>query len=326
MPIVNERGDFDERVSVRVVGVGSCGMRAMEAMIDDGLEDVELIAIDTDVYVLEVSSASTKVLLSARSANGVRAIGIPDVAREAAVAEVSRLRSVLAGSQFVLVVAGMGGGAGTGAAPVVARVAKELGALTVAVVTTPFPFEGGDRIQVANTGLLAFRAATDTTFVLGGEGLLATSDAGIAPDDLFRHAAATAAVAVRGLVDPVLQHGMICFEFDDFKIVLPKSGPARVGIASGKRIEGLIAAAESAMVSPLFGGLDIARAEGIFIAFHGGPEVLLRWVAEAVRAIERACREDVDVLFTLTTMPDWKDAARITLFATGMPTDAAGSP
>lgn len=325
MPIYDgPHNHLDHEAEIRVVGIGGSGARAVESMIAKGLEGVDFLVADTDASALASSSAPTKVLLGTGPDRGGGSRGVVDLGREAAIESVGGLREALGRPDFVLVVAGMGGATGTGAAPIVARVSRELGALTVGVVTTPSVLEGEPPKQDAEAGVAALERATDATFVLPGDGLLATSHGAATVDERYAHTAETTGVVVQGLTDAVTQHGMICFDFNDFWVVLPKPGHARVASGSGRGTDGPLAAAEEALSSPLLGGLEISKAQGIFINFTGGIDVKLRWIQEAVNAVQQASGEDTDIVFVLTTHPDMKDAVRLTLFATGMQVDADG--
>jgi cell division protein FtsZ len=302
---------------IKVVGVGGSGGNAVNTMITAGLHDVEFIVANTDAQALDNSLAPTKVQLGPKFTKGLGAGGNPEMGHKAALEDVQRLNEVLDGADMVFVTAGMGGGTGTGAAPIVAQVARDLGALTVGVVTKPFSFEGPRRMRTANAGVQALMGAVDSIITIPNEKLLALGDDDITFLDAFQRADDVLLQAIQGISDLINNHGQINVDFADAKSVLSRTGRALMGTGYGKGDRRAIEAAQYAVNSPLLDDISIDGATAILINVTGGPDIKLREVSEAANFIGAAAHEDAEVYFGLVTDPDMSDVVKITVIATG---------
>jgi cell division protein FtsZ len=302
---------------IKVVGVGGSGGNAVNTMITAGLQDVEFIVANTDAQALDNSLAPTKVQLGPKFTKGLGAGGNPEMGHKAALEDVTRLNEVLDGADMVFVTAGMGGGTGTGAAPIVAQVARDLGALTVGVVTKPFGFEGPRRMRTANAGVQALMGAVDSIITIPNEKLLSLDGDDITFLDAFQRADDVLLQAIQGISDLISNHGQINVDFADAKSVLSRTGRALMGTGYGKGDRRAIEAAQYAVNSPLLDDITIDGATAILINFTGGPDIRLREVSEAANYIGAAAHEDAEVYFGLVTDPDMSDVVKITVIATG---------
>jgi cell division protein FtsZ len=306
-----------EGARIKVVGVGGGGGNAVNTMIAAGLPGVDFIAANTDAQALRANLASVKLQLGEKLTRGLGAGGKPVVGRQAAEEDVERIREHLTGADMVFVTAGMGGGTGTGAAPVVARMAKEVGALTVGVVTKPFSFEGRSRGRQAEDGLKELKASVDTLIVIPNQRLLnvAGGKAGIL--ETFRKADDVLLQAVRGIADLITVHGLINLDFADVRAIMCDMGMAMMGAALASGENRAIEAAQRAISSPLLEEVKIEGARGVLINITGGPDLTLHEVNEAATLIQEEADEDANIIFGAVIDESMEDAVRITVIATG---------
>ena len=273
--------------SIRVVGVGGGGLNALQRMIDADIHGVEFVAINTDAQQLAMSDATVKLQIGRELTSGLGSGSDPDLGRKAAEDSIDRLRQVLRGSDLVFVTAGEGGGTGTGAAPVIARVARELGALTVGIVTMPFGFEGRRRTEAAQAGLDALQGGVDTLIVVPNDRLLEVLERGVSMVDAFRMADDVLRQGVQGICDLITRPGVINLDFADVRTVMAESGSALMGIGMATGPARGREAARRALDSPLI-GQRIRGATGVLLSIMGPPELTLQEVTEAAEAVREA--------------------------------------
>jgi cell division protein FtsZ len=313
--------DTDRQPRIKVVGVGGSGGNALNTMIASGLEGVEFIAANTDSQALAANLAPVKLQLGPQQTKGLGAGGNPDVGRKAALEDMQRLHEVLAGADMVFITAGMGGGTGTGAAPIIAQIAKEIGALTVGVVTKPFIFEGKRRMKNAEIGVAQLIEDVDSIITIPNQKLLSIGDPDITMLDAFQRADDVLLQAVQGISDLIMQHGMINVDFADVKTIMSKRGRALMGTGFAKGERRAIEAAEMAINSPLLDDISVEGATGILINFTAGPDVKLREIQEAAAHVQQAAHEDAEIIFGIVTDPDMSDIVKVTVVATGFEQD-----
>jgi cell division protein FtsZ len=305
---------------IKVVGVGGGGSNAVNRMIDARLEGVEFIVANTDLQALRMSRAEIKIQLGVKLTNGLGAGANPEVGRKAALEDADKIIEALEGADMVFVTAGMGGGTGTGAAPIIASLASEMGALTVGVVTRPFGFEGKRRMSQAERGLAELIDSVDTTIVIPNEKLLAVArDAGFfesfrVADDILRQ-------AVQGISDIITIPGIINRDFADVKAIMAGMGYAVMGTAMARGDRRAIEAAQFAIASPLLEAGAIDGARGILINITGSSSLKLAEVNEASTIIQNAAHEDANIIFGAVLDEKMEDAVKITVIATGFKTD-----
>ena len=305
---------------IKVIGVGGGGGNAVNRMISARLEGVEFVVANTDQQALQLSQAPVKIQLGGKLTNGLGAGANPDVGRKAALEDADKIIEALEGADMVFVTAGLGGGTGTGAAPVIASLASELGALTVAVVTKPFAFEGKRRFTQAERGLADLVESVDTTIVIPNEKLLAVAqNAGFfesfrVADDILRQ-------AVQGISDIITIPGIINRDFADVKTIMQGMGYAVMGTATGKGGQRAIEAAQNAIASPLLEAGAIDGARGILINVTGSSSLKLAEVNEASTIIQSAAHEDANIIFGAVLDEKMEDEVKITVIATGFRAD-----
>ncbi len=307
---------------IKVIGVGGGGGNALNTMIQSGLGGVEFIAANTDAQALSHNKAATKVQLGAEITRGLGCGANPDRGRASALEARDRLRELLEGSDMVFVTAGMGGGTGTGAAPIVAEVAREVGALTVGVVTKPFPFEGRVRMKHAGSGLEELHSVVDTLITIPNQRLLALAGKSTAMKDAFALADQVLLNAVRGISDLITIHGLINLDFADVRTVMNEAGTALMGTGVGKGDTRAVDAAAAAISSPLLEDLSIEGARGVLINITGGSEMTLFEVNEASSLVHEAAHEDANIIVGAViddSLGD--DELRVTVIATGLDRD-----
>jgi cell division protein FtsZ len=305
--------------SIKVIGVGGGGGNAINTMIEGGLGGVEFVAANTDAQALAHSRASLKIQLGAESTRGLGCGANPDKGRAAALEARDRLRDLLIGTDMVFVTAGMGGGTGTGAAPIVAEVAREVGALTVAVVTKPFQFEGRVRSKHAERGLDELHRVVDTLITIPNHRLLAIAGKQTAMRDAFRLADDVLLNAVRGISDLITVHGLINLDFADVRTIMSEMGMALMGTGVGRGETRATEAARGAISSPLLEDLSIDGARGVLINITGGEDMSLFEVNEAATLVQEAAHEDANIIFG-AVIDDRLNAGemRVTVIATGL--------
>lgn len=302
---------------IKVVGVGGGGSNAVNRMVRSGLSGVEFVVANTDLQALQQSPASTKIQIGGKLTKGLGAGADPNVGRNAALEDTDRLIEVLDGADMVFVTTGLGGGTGTGAAPVIASLATELGALTIAVVTKPFRFEGKRRAEQAERGLSDLRECVDTVITIPNERLLATIDrrtplpeAFAAADDILRQ-------AIQGISDLILVPGLINLDFADVKTIMSGMGLAIMGTGVAEGEDRAMQAANRAISSPLLEDASVRGARGVIINVTGGTDISLTEVSEASSIIQEAAHEDANIIFGAVVDPSMQGTIKITVIATG---------
>jgi cell division protein FtsZ len=310
----NEEARNDARI--KVIGVGGGGNNAVNRMIDSGMEHIEFIVANTDLQALRMSRAATKIQLGVKLTNGLGAGANPEIGRKGALEDSDKIIEVLEGADMVFVTAGLGGGTGTGAAPIIASLASEMGALTVAVVTKPFAFEGKRRMQQAERGIAELMESVDTTIVIPNEKLLAVAEnAGFfesfrIADDILRQ-------GVQGISDIITIPGIINRDFADVRAIMAGMGYAVMGTATASGEHRTVEAAQRAIASPLLEAGAIDGARGILINITGSNSLKLAEVQQACTIIQGAAHEDANIIFGAVLDEKMKDAVKITVIATG---------
>ena len=307
---------------IKVVGIGGGGVNAVNRMIDAGLKGVEFIAINTDAQALLMSDADVKLDIGRKLTRGLGAGAAPEIGKQAAIDHTEEIEEVLRGSDMVFVTAGEGGGTGTGGAPVVAKIAKELGALTVGVVTRPFSFEGKRRATQAEEGIENLRKEVDTLIVIPNDRLLAISDRNITAMDAFKSADQVLLSGVQGITEIITQPGLINLDFADVKTVMTDAGSALMGIGSARGDNRAARAAELAISSPLLEA-SIDGAMGVLLSVAGGSDLGLFEINEACELVQAAAHPDARIIFGTTIDDALGDEVRITVIAAGF---AGGEP
>lgn len=303
---------------IKVIGVGGSGGNAINTMIRMGLSGVEFIAANTDKQALEASLASTKVQLGAELTKGLGAGSNPEVGRGAAMEDYAKISELLSGADMVFVTAGMGGGTGTGAAPVIAKIAKEVGALTVGVVTKPFMFEGKKRMKQANQGLSNLRDNVDSLITIPNNRLLNIAGESLSMLETFKKADEVLLNAVQGISDLINHTGLINSDFADVKTIMQNKGLALMGIGVATGDRRAVEAATAAISSPLLEDVSINGATGIIINITGGSNLKIHEVNEATTLIMEAAHEDAEIIFGTVIDENMKDAVKVTVIATGL--------
>ena len=307
---------------IKVVGIGGGGVNAVNRMIDVVLKGVEFVAINTDAQALLMSDADVKLDIGRELTRGLGAGADPDVGRQAADDHADDIEEVLRGADMVFVTAGEGGGTGTGGAPVVARIAKSLGALTIGVVTRPFGFEGRRRQAQADNGIDALRAEVDTLIVIPNDRLLSLTDRNISVIDAFRQADHVLLQGVSGITDLITTPGLINLDFADVKSVMQGAGSALMGIGSARGEDRALEAATAAISSPLLEA-SIEGAHGVLLSVSGGSDLGLFEINEAARMVSDAAHPDANIIFGAVIDDTLGDEVRVTVIAAGFD---GGSP
>jgi cell division protein FtsZ len=309
--------DAELQARIKVVGIGGSGGNALNTMIQNGLEGVEFIAANTDAQALDRSLAPVKIQLGPQLTRGLGAGGNPDVGRKAALEDVQRLSEALEGADMVFVTAGMGGGTGTGAAPIISQVAHDQGALTVGVVTKPFLFEGRKRAKNAERGVQELIDCIDSIITIPNQRLMALGDDDITMLDAFARADDVLLQAVQGISDLIINAGMINVDFADVKTIMASNGRALMGTGIAKGDRRALEAAEMAVNSPLLDEVSVQGATGILINFTAGPDIKLREINEAAGLVQQAAHEEAEIIFGVVTDPNLSDTVKVTVIATG---------
>ncbi len=307
---------------IKVVGVGGGGCNAVNTMIRAGLTGVEFIAANTDKQVLESVLAPTKIAIGQELTRGLGAGANPEIGRKAALEDYAQIAEMLAGADMVFITAGMGGGTGTGAAPIFAKVAKEVGALTVGVVTKPFLFEGKKRMRQALEGINALRESVDSLIIIPNNRLLSISGANLSMMQAFTKADDILLNAVQGISDLINHTGYINSDFADVRTIMENKGLALMGIGYGTGDHRALEAATSAISSPLLEDISINGATGIIVNITGGSALTLHEVNEATSIIQEAAHEDAQIIFGTVIDEAMNDRVKVTVIATGLGCDA----
>jgi cell division protein FtsZ len=302
---------------IRVAGVGGAGLNAVDRMIDAGINQVDFIAVNTDIQQLQMSDAATKIHIGSELTEGLGSGADPEIGRRAAEDGYDAIKRSLRGSDMVFVTAGEGGGTGSGAAPIVAKIAREVGALTVGIVTMPFKFEGSRRKKQAEDGLQALREACDTLIVVPNDRLLEVLDKSTSMLDAFRIADDVLRHGVQGICDLITNPGLINLDFADVRTIMADSGSALMGIGYASGENRAKEAAERALRSPLI-ETEITGARGILLSIAGGDDLTLYEVNEAAEAVREAATDDTNIIFGATIDERLAGQMWITVVATGI--------
>ena len=301
---------------LRVVGVGGAGVNAVNRMVEADITGVEFLAINTDLQSLQLSAADETLHIGDAVTRGLGSGSDPDLGRRAARDEYDRIKALLRGSDMVFIAAGAGGGTGTGAAPIVAQIAREVGALTVGIVTLPFQFEGSRRRAQAEAGIASLREEVDTLIVVPNNKLLSVLDRGVSMVDAFRVADDVLRQGVQGISDLVTLPGLINLDFADVRTIMTEAGSALLGIGMGTGERRAIDAAEQAVASPLL-ETSMEGARSILLSITGGRDISLWEVNEAAKAVAEAAHEDANIIFGAMVDDKLEDQVWVTVVATG---------
>lgn len=320
---LNQPIQVESFARIKVVGVGGAGCNAIDRMIDEGLQGVDFVAINTDAQALMLSRAPLRVRIGEKLTKGLGSGGNPEQGRKAAEESAEELYEVLKGSDMVFVTSGMGGGTGTGACPIVSQIAKEVGALTIGVVTRPFSFEGSRRIQTAEGGIAKLKEQSDTLIVIPNDRLLQIVDKRANLQDAFRIADDVLRQGVQGISELITVPGLINLDFADVRTIMSEGGAALMAVGSAKGEERAREAAEKAISSQLL-DITIDGARGILFNVTGGPDLTLFEVNQAAAIIKETAHPDVNLIFGAVIDPNMKEEIRITVIATGF--ERAGVP
>ena len=312
-----EYTDRQDAARIKVVGVGGGGGNAINTMVAARLEGVEFVAANTDVQALQANRAGLKIQLGRSASRGLGAGANPEVGRTAALEERDAIVAALAGADMVFVTAGMGGGTGTGGAPVVADLAKQTGALTVGVVTKPFLFEGNRRRKQAEAGIAELRAAVDTLIVIPNQRLLSVAGENMSLADAFKRADEVLLNAVQGISDLITVHGLVNVDFADVRTIMSEQGMALMGTGRSTGARRAIDAMQSAISSPLLEDVTLDGATGLLVNITGGPNLTLHEVNEAISMAQAASDPDANIIFGSVVDDALGDEVKITVIATG---------
>ncbi|MCL1925918.1 MAG: cell division protein FtsZ [Syntrophorhabdaceae bacterium] len=313
-------------VVIKVIGAGGGGGNAINTMIEEGLQGVEFIAANTDAQALSRNLAPLKLQLGTKLTKGLGTGGNPEIGRDAAIEDRDMLREALTGADMVFVTAGLGGGTGTGAAPIVAEVAREVGALTVAVVTRPFVFEGQTRKRQADIGFKELRSIVDTIIVVPNEKLLLIAGKEMRFVDAFKKADEVLFQGVRGISELVTKPGYVNIDFADVKTVMAGMGLALMGTGSASGQNRAVAAAEKAISSPLLEDVSIKGARGVLINITAGLSLSLNEVNEAASLIREEASDEANIIFGTAVDESMEDELKVTVVATGFEPNVAEGP
>jgi cell division protein FtsZ len=311
--LIEEKGTIPK---IKVVGIGGGGGNAVDRMIMEGLEGVDFISINTDLQALSRTKATTKMQIGAQLTKGLGSGSDPKIGMKAAKEDIEKIRSKMEDAQMIFITAGMGGGTGTGASPIIAASAREMNIMTVAVVTKPFSFEGKKRSSQAEEGIAALRQAVDTLIVIPNQKLLSVVSKQTSTFKAFKMADSVLFKAVKGISELIIKPGVINLDFADIKTVVTYRGDAIMGIGTGTGENKAIDAAQEAITCPLLEDVSIESAKGVIINVTGGEDLTLLEATEAISVIQKAAGEDADVYFGL--VKGEKNKVQITVFATGI--------
>jgi cell division protein FtsZ len=308
---------------IKVIGVGGGGGNAVNRMIEAGIEGIEFLVANTDLQALKRSRAPIKIQLGGKLTKGLGAGANPDIGRNAALEDTEKIIEALEGADMVFVTTGLGGGTGTGAAPIIASLATELNALTVAVVTKPFHFEGKRRMTQAEQGLRELRECVDTVITIPNERLLHTVDKNVSLQDSFKMADDVLRQAVQGISDLIIVPGLINLDFADVKTIMSGMGLALMGAGRASGENRAVEATQQAISSPLLEEATIQGAKGVLINITGGSDLTLYEVNEASSIIRESADDDANIIFGAVIDESMRDEMKITVIATGFDKDMA---
>ncbi|MGZ3733708.1 MAG: cell division protein FtsZ [Bdellovibrionota bacterium] len=320
---LDKSANVSHGAKIKVIGVGGSGGNAVNTMIKSGLTGVEFIVVNTDRQALTASLADVKIPIGGELTKGLGAGANPEVGRRAALEDYHKIADVLAGADMVFVTAGMGGGTGTGAAPVIAKIAKELGILTVGVVTKPFDFEGRKRMRQAMDGIRFLREGVDSLITIPNQRLLSIAGNHMSFMDAFRKADEVLLNAVQGISDLINHTGLINTDFADVRTIMANKGLALMGTGLGEGEHRAVEAATNAISSPLLENISVDGATGLIINVTGGPDLTAFEVNEATTLIMEAAHEDAEIIFGSVIDENMKNRVKITVIATGIGANAA---
>ena len=321
---LEEEGSSGARI--KVVGVGGGGSNAVNRMVLAGLDGVEFIVANTDIQALKHNAAPTKLQIGAKLTKGLGAGADPNVGRQAALEDTEKVIQALDGADMIFITTGLGGGTGTGAAPVIASLASELGALPIAVVTKPFKFEGKKRLMQAERGLEQLRDCVDTIITIPNERLLSIIERTTSLTDAFATADDVLRQAIQGISDLILVPGLINLDFADVKTIMAGMGLAMMGTGIAEGPDRAVEAARRAISSPLLEGASVNGSRGVIINVTGGSDLSLVEVAEASAIVQEAADEDANIIFGAVVDPSLKGKVKITVIATGFGSQRAARP
>ncbi|MBF6560439.1 MAG: cell division protein FtsZ [Candidatus Binataceae bacterium] len=309
--------NIDPGARIKVIGAGGCGGNAVNHMIAAGLRNVDFVAVNTDTQALQSNNAPLRIQMGQMLTRGRGTGGNPEIGRKAALEDEERLRDLIGDAEMVFVTAGMGGGTGTGSAPVIARIARESGALTVGVVTKPFQFEGRKRMGQAEEGLRELKNAVDTLITIPNQRLLSIASRTTSLKEAFQKADDVLLQAVRGIAELVTVHGLINLDFADVRSIMAEMGMAMMGAARAAGENRAVEAAQRAISSPLLEDVSIKGARGLLINVTGGPDMSLYEVNEAASLIQEEAHEDANIIFGAVIDDKISDEIHVTVIATG---------
>jgi cell division protein FtsZ len=315
--MVDLRENNDPGARIKVIGTGGCGGNAIDHMIASGLNNIDFISVNTDAQALQKNTATIRLQIGQLLTRGRGTGGIAEIGRKAALEDVERLQEVLAGAEMVFVTAGMGGGTGTGSAPVIAQIARASGALTVGVVTKPFQFEGRRRMSQAHEGLEQLKEAVDTLITIPNDRLLSVANRTTTLKDAFQKADDVLLQAVRGIAELVTVPGLINLDFADVRSIMADMGIAMMGIARASGENRAVEAAGRAISSPLLEHHSINGARGLLINVSGGSDMSLYDVTEVASLVREEAHEDANIIFGAVVDEKLTDEIRVTVIATG---------
>ena len=318
------RVDFVEEgltAKIRVIGVGGAGGNAINNMIESGLKNVTFIAANTDLQALDISRASIKIQLGVNVTRGLGAGANPEIGRQAGLESIDQIREVIEGADMVFITAGMGGGTGTGAAPIIAQASKELGALTVAVVTKPFAFEGKKKMQIAENGIAQLKEAVDTIITIPNNRLLELKPRAITLLETFKKADQVLYYAVKGIADLITIQGLVNVDFADVRTIMEEKGLALMGTGISSGDNRSIEAAQRAIRSPLLEDVSIKGAKGVLMNITASSEMTLEEVESASSLIYKEADENANIIWGTVIDDTMGDEMMITVIATGIKQD-----
>ncbi|MDG1687362.1 MAG: cell division protein FtsZ [Gammaproteobacteria bacterium] len=314
---------YAQNAVIKVIGVGGGGGNALEHMVSNQIEGVDFICANTDAQALRNSSATTQLQLGTDITKGLGAGANPDIGRQAALEDRERITEVISDADMIFITAGMGGGTGTGAAPIVAQVAKEMGILTVAVVTKPFPFEGGKRLNVANAGLDELSQHVDSLITIPNEKLLAVLGKEMSLLNAFKAANDVLLGAVQGIAELITREGMINVDFADVRTVMSEMGMAMMGTGQAAGSNRAIEAAEHAVSSPLLEDVDLAGARGVLVNITAGLDMTIGEFEDVGNTVKEFASDNATVVVGTVIDPDMTEELRVTVVATGLGAEQA---
>jgi cell division protein FtsZ len=318
-----KKNQIETFARIKVVGVGGGGSNAVNRMIDEGIQGVEFVAINTDAQALMLAKAPTRVRIGNKLTRGLGAGGNPEVGRKSAEESAEDLYNAMKGADMVFITAGLGGGTGTGAAPIVAQICREVGALTIGVVTRPFTFEGNRRMQACETGMSKLKEHTDTLIVIPNDRLLQIMDKRSSLNDSFKMADDVLRQGIQGISELITVPGLINLDFADVRAIMSEGGAALMAVGKASGEDRARIAAEQAISSQLL-DITIDGAKGVLFNVTGGPSLTLFEVNQAAALIRETSHPDVNMIFGAVIDPDLTDEIRVTVIATGF--ERSGMP